>query len=160
MYQKMGEHFTNASFRIFHAAAARQRHISVRRRWRIAQLLQIFFATGALLLVICDEASATVDLFTIGGQPVVLSATEQSREEVWNWFAPTNPAEGPDYQNRYNFMGSWIRVGLGYQFDGVKAFAELMSPFFINLPDNAIITAGQDETAGTAGPRRQLLSAA
>lgn len=85
------------------------------------------------------KAQATANLFTIGGQPVVLSATEQSREEVWNWFAPTNPAKGPDYQNRYDFLGSWIRVGLGYQFDGVKAFAELMSPFFINLPDNAIV---------------------
>ena len=109
------------------------------RGLRVAQTLRIFLATGALLLAICANASATLALFTIGGQPIVLSATEQSREEVWNWFAPTNPAKGPEYQNRYNFMGSWIRVGLGYQFDGVKAFAELMSPFFINLPDNAIV---------------------
>ena len=57
---------------------------------------------------------------------MVLSATGKSREEVWNWFSPINPAKGPDYQNRYNFMDSWIRVGLGYQFDGIKAFAELM----------------------------------
>lgn len=103
-------------------------------------------------LVAPGEAHAAVDLFTIGDQPVVLSATEQSREEVWNWFAPTNPAKGPDYQNRYNFMGSWIRVGLGYQFDGVKAFAELMSPFLINLPDNAIVAP----PPGKLGPQGLL----
>ena len=106
--------------------------------WR-SLIFTMITATFVTSLVAPSEAHAAVDLFTIGGQPIVLTATEQSREEVWNWFAPTNPAKGPDYQNRYNFMGSWIRVGLGYQFDGVKAFAELMSPFFINLPDNAIV---------------------
>src|SRR5438552_3711984 len=108
-------------------------------RSRVVRLSRIVVATGALLVAICARAGATADLFNIDGQPLVLSATEQSREEVWNWFTPTNPTKGPDYQNRYNFMGSWIRVGLGYQLDGVKGFAELMSPFFINLPDNAIV---------------------
>ena len=120
------------------AANSRSNQLSA-RSLSVTRPLQIFFAMVALLLAISAKASATVDLFTIGGQPVVLSAIEQNREEVWNWFSPRSPAKGPDYQNRYNFMGIWIRVGLGYQFDGVKAFAELMSPFFINLPDNAIV---------------------
>ncbi len=99
----------------------------------------VVMTISATALIEPAKAQATVNLFTIGGQPLVLTATEQSREEIWNWFAPTTPSKGPDYQNRYNFMGSWIRVGLGYQFDAVKAFAELMSPFLINLPDNAIV---------------------
>jgi hypothetical protein len=35
------------------------------------------------------KARATVDLFTIDGQSVALSAIEQNREEVWNWFNPS-----------------------------------------------------------------------
>ena len=83
------------------------------------------------------KARATVDLFTIDGQPVVLSAIEQNREEVWNWFNPGVVKGGLD-ENQYNFLGSWIRAGVGYELDGVKGFAELMSPFFINLPNAAI----------------------
>lgn len=76
------------------------------------------------------KARATVDLFTIDDQPVVLSAIEQNREEVWNWFNPGVVKGGLD-ENKYNFLGSWIRAGVGYEVDGVKGFAELMSPFFI-----------------------------
>jgi hypothetical protein len=83
------------------------------------------------------KARATVDLFTIDGQPVVLSAIEQNREEVWNWFNPGVVKGGLD-ENQYNFLGSWIRAGVGYELDGVKGFAELMSPFFINLPNAAV----------------------
>lgn len=98
----------------------------------------LMFACAAIVMTIAGgaRAYAGVDLFNLDGSPVVLSASEQNREEVWNWFAPTNPP-GRQFQNRYHFLGSWIRVGAGYQLDGVKGFAELMSPFFLNLPDNA-----------------------
>ena len=118
------------------------------------RLLRFIAVTAILVIALVEpiKAHAAIDLLTLGGQPVVLSATEQSREQVWNWFSPTNPAQGPDYQNRYNFMGSWIRVGLGYQLHGVKAFAELMSPFLINLPDNAIVAP----PPGKVGPQGLL----
>lgn len=95
---------------------------------------KIICAALAAILFNSVRAYATIDLFDIDGRPVVLSASEQSREEVWNWF----PANSRTFDNRYNFLGSWIRVGAGYERDGVKVFGEVMSPFFINLPDNAI----------------------
>ena len=90
-----------------------------------------------MILVYVHNAAATVDVFTISGQPVTLSLIEQNREEVWNWFNPGALKRGPD-ENRYNFLGSWIRLGATYEFGGIKGFAELMSPFFINLPNGAI----------------------
>lgn len=97
------------------------------------------FALLALSFMYAGRAFATIDLFDIDGQPVVLSATGQNRAEAWNWFPATSSA----FDNRYGFLGSWIRVGAGYELDGVKGFGELMSPFFINLPDNAIAPAPQ-----------------
>jgi Alginate export len=98
--------------------------------------LVIIGVTGVTLAIFCalQQAYASVDLFDIDDHPVVLTATEQSREQVWNWFPATNPA----FDNRYHFLGSWIRVGAGYESHGIRGFAELMSPFFINLPDAAI----------------------
>ena len=90
-----------------------------------------------MILVYVHNAAATVDVFTISGRPVTLSLIEQNREEVWNWFNPGALKRGPD-ENRYNFLGSWIRLGATYEFGGIKGFAELMSPFFINLPNGAI----------------------
>ena len=90
-----------------------------------------------MILVHVHNAAATVDVFTISGRPVTLSLIEQNREEVWNWFNPGALKRGPD-ENRYNFLGSWIRLGASYEFGGIKGFAELMSPFFINLPNGAI----------------------
>ena len=90
-----------------------------------------------MILVYVHNAAATVDVFTISGRPVTLSLIEQNREEVWNWFNPGALKRGPE-ENRYNFLGSWIRLGATYEFGGIKGFAELMSPFFINLPNGAI----------------------
>lgn len=92
--------------------------------------------TAALVLVFLHVgyALASIDLFRIDGQPIQLSVVEQNREEIWNWFAPTNPA----YDNRYNFLGSWLRLGAAYQLHGVKIYGEVMSPYFVNLPSNAI----------------------
>lgn len=95
-------------------------------------------AVAVRLLSGVTVARASITLFDVDNEPVTLTAQEQSRGEVWNWFAPPNPAKGPDFDNRYHFLGSWIRVGAGYQIDGVKLFGELMSPFFFNLPNNAI----------------------
>lgn len=119
--------------------------LTTRGRWkertlprRSAWLLLIAAMTSVVMtLAQTGKALATVDLFTIDGQPAVLSVIGQNREEVWNWFNPGIVKGGMD-ENQYHFLGSWIRVGAGYQIDGVKGFAELMSPFFINLPDAAI----------------------
>lgn len=120
---------------------ARQRndHIA-RNRWQMLVLAIAAISSAALAKV--DNARATVDLFSVDGQPVVLSAIEQNREQVWNSFNP-GTIKGTGYQNQYNFLGSWIRVGVKYQLDGVKGFAELMSPYFVNLPDNAIAPSPQ-----------------
>jgi hypothetical protein len=107
----------------------------------VSRLLAVSLLAG-LMAVGAVNARAQVDLFTIAGQPVTLSAIEQNREEVWSWFNP-GLIKGRNYDNQYNFMGSWIRVGAGYQLDGIKGFAELMSPYFLNLPDNAIAPAPQ-----------------
>ena len=95
-----------------------------------------------MILVHVHNAAATVDVFTIGRRPVTLSLIEQNREEVWNWFNPGAIKGGPD-ENRYNFLGSWIRLGATYEFGGIKGVAELMSPFFINLPNGAICSPPQ-----------------
>ncbi len=99
------------------------------------------FTIGALLLALLSaaagNASAEVDLLEIHGQPLVLTATGQNREEVWNWFDPPPAANGHSYENQYHFLGSWVRVGFGYRLERVKGFVEVMSPYLINLPDNA-----------------------
>src|SRR5262245_8535897 len=99
-------------------------------------LLRLWFLLFALVTMLFIDSSAVMasyDLISVEGQPIELTATMQNREEVWNWFKPTGP-----YQNKYNFLGSWIRVGAGYQLHGVKFFGELMTPYMLNLPDNAI----------------------
>lgn len=58
------------------------------------------------------KALATVELFTIDGQPLVLSAIEQNREEVWNWFNPGVVKGGLD-QHQYNFWVVGYARGLG-----------------------------------------------
>jgi alginate export protein len=102
-------------------------------------LLILVAATAVLIAAFANPrpVGATADLFAIDGQPVVLSAVGQNREEVWNWFNPGTVKGGLD-ENQYHFLGSWIRVGARYELDGIRGFAELMSPFFINLPNSAI----------------------
>jgi len=87
-------------------------------------------------------ASAGLDLFTVGGQPVTVSATLRSREEVWNFFGPGEVSNGQD-DNRYNFLGGFLRMGVGYQHSGVGLFTEMMAPYLVNLPDNSIAPAPQ-----------------
>ena len=107
-------------------------------RCRLLTLVLIVpIACVAIAMAHSGEARAAIDLLSIDGQPVVLSVIEQNREEVWNWFNP-GPATGGQNENRYNFLGSWLRIGAGYELDGVKGFAELMTPFIVNLPIAAI----------------------
>src|SRR5437016_4025329 len=84
---------------------------------RTSKALGLIARIVFIALAFAMPANASVDLLKIDEQPVVLTASEQSREEVWNWF----PATSTKYDNRYNFLGSWIRVGAGYERDGVKA---------------------------------------
>src|SRR5947208_10707401 len=88
---------------------------------RVIDVLGLGAGIALTILTVVTPISASIDLFNIDEQPVVLTASEQNREEVWNWF----PATSPKFDNRYNFLGSWIRVGAGYELDGVKGFAEL-----------------------------------
>ncbi len=62
------------------------------------------------------------------------------REEVWNWFGPGKVPNSQD-GNRYQFLGGYLRLGASYEVEGVKLFSELMSPYFVNLPDNAVALA-------------------
>ena len=109
--------------------------------WRFPLLLA-FLAIVASLFVDARNGAAAVDLLRIYGQPVTVTVTTQNREQVWNWFDPGTVKGGGD-ENQYHFLGSWIRGAASYQLDGVKGFAELMSPFFLNLPDSAIAPSPQ-----------------
>jgi len=101
------------------------------------RLLLVLPAIVASLFVEPGNGGTAVNLLNIDGQPLVLTVIAQNREAVWNWFNPGTVKGGFD-ENRYNFLGSWIRVGARYELDGIKGFVELMSPYFINLPDAAI----------------------
>ena len=101
------------------------------------RLLLVLPAIVASLFVEPGNGRTAVNLLNIDGQPLVLTVIAQNREAVWNWFNPGTVKGGFD-ENRYNFLGSWIRVGARYELDGIKGFTELMSPYFINLPDAAI----------------------
>jgi hypothetical protein len=85
---------------------------------------------------------AELDLLDVAGQPLTISGTMRARWEVWNWFTPGKVANGQD-NNRYFFEDMFVRLGAGYQINGVKAFAELMTPALLNLPDNAAAPAPQ-----------------
>ncbi len=102
-----------------------------------SHLLLVCMAAIAAILAASGAANSGIDLFTIDGQPVVLTASEQNREEVWNYFNPGS-VKGGFNENQYNFLGSWLRLGAGYQLDGIKGYAELMVPYLVNLPDKAI----------------------
>jgi hypothetical protein len=106
-----------------------------------------FARLGVLTIALCVSAGSRMtwagfDLFAVGGDPVTLTATLRSRKEVWNFFGPGNVSNGQD-DNRYNFLGGFLRLGAGYRRSGVSVFAELMAPYLVNLPDNSIAPAPQ-----------------
>ncbi len=93
-----------------------------------------------LLLVFVTIASADTDLFDVAGAPVTLTASMRTREYVWSYFKPGKVANGnSNYQ--YNFQSNVIRVGAGYELEGVKFFAEAMNPSLLELPPNALASA-------------------
>jgi hypothetical protein len=86
------------------------------------------------------RAGADVDLVSIGGDPVTLSIWMRTREYVWSYFNPGKVANGRNnYQ--YNFQSNVIRIGAGYELDGVNFFAEAMNPSLLELPLNALASA-------------------
>lgn len=97
-----------------------------------------------LLFTFADVPSARgdMDAFSIDGEPVRITGSMRMREEVWNWFGPGAVPKGMA-GNRYNFLGGYVRLGASYERDGVKGYFELMSPFLVNLPDNAGAPAPQ-----------------
>lgn len=97
------------------------------------------------LLAICVYAApsrAEIDLFKLGEQPVTLSGTIRGRWEVWDWFGPGNVKNGQD-DNLYHFQDTFVRLGVGYQREGVKGFLELMSPALFHLPNDALAPSPQ-----------------
>ena len=113
--------------------------------------VMVALRAGAMFLTLASLASAApahgaVDAFSIAGEPVTITGDLRLREEVWNWFNPGLPAtsaassaapKGID-DNRYNFLGGYLRLGAGYERDGVKGYFELMTPFLVNLPNDAV----------------------
>jgi len=85
---------------------------------------------------------AELNLFELGGRPITITGSIRGRWEVWNWFTPGAVRNGHQ-DNRYHFQDTYVRLGAGYQFDGIKAFVELMSPALFNLPDNALASPPQ-----------------
>ena len=114
-------------------------------RIRALQRAMAAVAIDGMFLALATLASATpvlgaIDAFQIDGEPVTISANLRMREEVWNWFGPGQVPKAMD-GNRYNFLGGYLRLGAGYELDGIKGFFELMTPFLVNLPDNAVAPA-------------------
>lgn len=113
--------------------------------------VMVALRAGAMFLILASLANATsahgaVDAFSIAGEPVTITGDLRLREEVWNWFNPGVPAisalssagsKSMD-DNRYNFLGGYLRLGAGYERDGVKGYFELMTPFLVNLPNDAV----------------------
>ena len=95
----------------------------------------IFLALATLVSV--TPVRGDIDAFEIDGEPVTITGNLRMREEVWNWFNPGTVPKGMD-DNRYNFLGGYLRLGARYEIDGVKGYFELMTPFLVNLPNNAV----------------------
>lgn len=93
----------------------------------------------ALLLsaILSGPADAEVDLIDVNGAPITASGWMRSREYVWSFFQ-AGSVGGKTYENSYNYQANVLRLGLGYQTEGVKLFAEIEDPAFINLPSNAL----------------------
>src|SRR5579885_1226582 len=105
-------------------------------------MMMVAAAVAAARLLGTGLCHAEVDLFEVGGQPLTLTGTMRARPEVWNWFTPGKVRNGND-DHRYHFYDTFVRLGAGYQIDGIKAFAELMSPALLHLPDDAAAPAPQ-----------------
>ncbi len=99
-----------------------------------------FAASIVTLLLLAahgPSADAEVDLLDVNGTPITLSAWMRTREYVWSYFQ-AGRIGGKTYQNSYNYQANVLRLGLGYETEGVKLFAEVEDPALINLPSNAI----------------------
>ena len=89
-----------------------------------------------------SPARAQLVLADVNGSPVTLSGWMRTREYVWSFFQ-SGPVGGKSYENSYNYQANTLRLGVGYQTEGVNFFAEVEAPAFIDLPSNAIAPAPQ-----------------
>jgi hypothetical protein len=104
---------------------------------RIAYALRLLAFALFLPALTGTLARAEIDLFSLDGSPVTLTASMRTRETVWSFFNPGPVANGNNnYQ--YNFQSNVIRFGAGYELDGIRFFAEAMSPAELELPPNAL----------------------
>lgn len=101
------------------------------------------------LSVWTQPARAEVGLVDVNGTPVTLTGWMRTREYVWSYFQ-AGPVGGKTYENSYNYQANVLRLGLGYETEGVKLFAEIEDPALINLPSNAIAPPPQG-TLGLGG---------
>lgn len=96
-----------------------------------------------ILFFCAPQASfADIDIFNIAGQPVYFTENTRVREEVWNWFDP-GKISAPNNDNQYQFLGGFSRWGVGYKIDGVTLYGELMSPYLLHLPNDALASSPQ-----------------
>lgn len=106
----------------------------------LCRLLTAALGAIALLPSAAIKAHAAIDLISIGGQPLTLSAWMRTREYVWSYFQP-GVIKGKTYENRYNYQANSLRVGLGYRINGFGIFVEAMNPTLFDLPSHAIAPA-------------------
>ncbi len=88
------------------------------------------------LLAIPPQDCAAMELTTINGEPLTLSGWARFRDYTWSYFNP-GPLPSAVSDNQYNYEALVMRLGLGYQLDGVKFFIEGMNPTMFNLPNDA-----------------------
>lgn len=106
---------------------------------RASRALELGTGLLAVLAMVClgSPAEAEFDLFDVNGSPITASGWMRTREYVWSFFQ-AGPIDGKTYENSYNYQANTLRLGLGYQIEGVKFFGEAEAPAFVNLPSNAI----------------------
>lgn len=93
-----------------------------------------------LLSGLCGNVYAEIEVFSLAGEPVTFDASMRTREYVWSYFDPGAVSNGNN-NYRYNFQSNVMRLGAGYTLEGVRFFAEAMSPAELELPPNALAPA-------------------
>jgi hypothetical protein len=111
----------------------------------ILTVLAVLLQVGVRAL----PADAEIDLINANGTPITLTGWMRTREYVWSFFQ-AGPIGGKTYENSYNYQANVLRLGLGYQTEAMKIFAEVEDPALIDLPSNAIAPPPQG-TLGLGG---------
>lgn len=71
---------------------------------------------------------------------LTFSASARVRAEAWDWFTPSTPAD-----ERYGFMATVLRGGVGMKRPGFDWQVDLAVPVLLGLPDSAVAPAPQGQ---------------